>query len=101
MLGTSNGPLTPAPSGMQPGKPQPNCNDEGTPRLKASYSCSTENEPQLTAGWWQQLEADAEAVNCADASERQAASDAGPRPSQRVSGMNPPSASRPGAADEP
>ena len=60
----------------------------------------TENEPQPTAGWWQQLEADAEAVNCADASERQAASDAAPRPSQRVPGMKPPSASRPEPLDE-
>ena len=54
-----------------------------------------EDEPQQMAGWWQQLEADAEAVNCADASEHQAASDTGePRPSQRVPDMNPPSASR-------
>ena len=61
-----------------------------------------EDEPQLMAGWWQQLEADAEAVNCADASEHQAASNTGePRPSQRVPDMNPPSASRAGAADEP
>ena len=37
------------------------------------------------AGWWQQFEADAEAVNCADASEHQAASDAEqPRPPQRI-----------------
>ena len=54
-----------------------------------------EDEPQQMAGWWQQLEADAEAVNCADASEHQAASDTGePRPPQRVPDMNPPSASR-------
>ena len=39
-----------------------------------------EDEPQLMAGWWQQLEADAEAVNCADASEHQAASNAGRAP---------------------
>ena len=52
-------------------------------------------EPQLMAGWWQQLEADAEAVNCADASEHQAASNAGPRPPQRVPDMNPPSAPKP------
>jgi hypothetical protein len=54
-----------------------------------------EDEPQLTAGWWQQLEADAEAVNCADASEHQATSDAAPRPSQRIPDMNPPSAPKP------
>ena len=55
-----------------------------------------EGEPQLMARWWQQLEADAEAVKCADASEHQAASNAGdPRPSQRVPDMNPPSASKP------
>ena len=49
-----------------------------------------EDEPQLTAGWWQQLEADAEAVNCADASEHQAASDAGePWPSQRTPDIEP------------
>ena len=54
-----------------------------------------EDEPQLTAGWWQQPEADAEAVICADASERQAASNTrDPRPPQRVPDMNPPSGSR-------
>ena len=47
------------------------------------------------AKWWQQLEADAEAVNCADASEHQAASDAAPRPSQRIPDMNPPSTPKP------
>ena len=47
-----------------------------------------EDEPQQMAGWWQQLEADAEALNCADASEHQAASDTGePWPSQRVPDM--------------
>ena len=51
-----------------------------------------EDEPQLMAGWWQQLKADAEAVNCADANEHQAVSDTGaPRPLQRVPDMNPPS----------
>ena len=53
-------------------------------------------EPQLMAGWWQQLEADAETMNGADASEHQAASDAGEsRASQRIAGINPPSASKP------
>ena len=48
------------------------------------------------AGWWQQFEADAEAVNCADASEHQAASNARePRPPQRIPDMNPPSAPKP------
>jgi hypothetical protein len=47
------------------------------------------------AGWWQQLEAGAEAANRADASEHQAATNTGdPRPPQRVPDMNPPSASR-------
>jgi hypothetical protein len=47
------------------------------------------------AGWWQQLETDAEAMKCADANEHQAASStADPRPPQRVPDMNPPSASR-------
>jgi hypothetical protein len=54
-----------------------------------------EDEPQLTAGWWPQLEVEAEAVDGADASEHQAASNTGePRPSQRVPDMNPPSVSR-------
>ena len=53
-----------------------------------------EDEPQLLAGWWQQLETDAEAVNCADASEHQAAIDAEEsEASQRIADMNPPSAS--------
>ena len=48
------------------------------------------------AGWWQQLEVEAEAVNGADVSEHQAASNTGePRPSQRIPGMNPPSVPKP------
>ena len=48
------------------------------------------------AGWWEQLEADAEAVNCADATGCQATSDAGEsRASQRTPNTNLPSASRP------
>jgi hypothetical protein len=48
------------------------------------------DEPQLMAGWWQQLETDAEAVNCADASEYQDASDPrAPWPSQRTADINP------------
>ena len=55
-----------------------------------------ENEPQQMAGWRHQLKTDAEAENCADANQRQAASNTGdPRPPQRVPAMNPPSASRP------
>ena len=54
------------------------------------------------AGWWQQLKAEAEAMNCADTSEHQAASDAKEsRASQRIADMNPPSAAKAGAADEP
>jgi hypothetical protein len=44
-------------------------------------------------GWWQQLEADAEAVNCADDSEHQAVSKLGEsEASPRIADMNPPSA---------
>ena len=44
-----------------------------------------EDKPQQMAGWWQQLEVDAEAMNCVDASEHQAARDTGnPQPPQRV-----------------
>jgi conjugative relaxase-like TrwC/TraI family protein len=51
----------------------------------------SDNEPQQMTGWWHQLEADAEAVNCVDASEYQAASDAGePWPSQRTLEIDPP-----------
>ena len=39
---TSNGPPTPAPPGTQPGKPQPNCNDEGTPSQTANHIRSPE-----------------------------------------------------------
>ena len=54
-----------------------------------------EDEPQQMAGWCQPLEADAEAVNSADASEHQAAIDAEEsRPPQRIPDMNPPSALR-------
>ena len=49
-----------------------------------------EDEAQLMAGWRQQLQADAEAVNCADASEHEADSNTGePRPSQCIADMNP------------
>jgi conjugative relaxase-like TrwC/TraI family protein len=55
-----------------------------------------EDEPRLTAGWRQQHEADAEAVNRVATSEHQAASDAGKsRSSQRIAGMNRPSAPMP------
>ena len=55
-----------------------------------------EDEPRLTAGWLQELERDAEAVNCADVSEQQAASDTGElRPSQRIPDTNPPSSPAP------
>jgi hypothetical protein len=47
------------------------------------------------AGWRRQLEADAEAVHCADVSEHQAASHTrDPRPLEHVPDMNSPSASR-------
>jgi hypothetical protein len=55
-----------------------------------------EGEPHLTAGWWRQLEADAEAMNRADTSEHQAAGDAGEsRASHRIADINPPSAAQP------
>jgi len=54
----------------------------------------TEGEPQLTAGWCQELEADTEAMNRADFSEDQAFRDAEEsRSSQRIADMNPPSGS--------
>ena len=56
----------------------------------------TGDEPQPMAGWQRQLEAEAEAVNSADASKRQATSNtAHPRPPQRLPDMNPSSASSP------
>ena len=55
-----------------------------------------EDEPHSIAAWWEQLETDSEAANCADASEQQAASYTGdPWPPQRVPGLKPPSASGP------
>jgi len=55
-----------------------------------------EGEPELMAGWWQQPEADVDAVNCADANEHQAASNTGePWRPQRVPDMNPPAVSKP------
>ena len=56
----------------------------------------SDNEPEQMTGWWHQLEADAEAVNCVDASEYQAASDAGePWPSQRTLEIDPPATPSP------
>jgi conjugative relaxase-like TrwC/TraI family protein len=60
---------------------------DGEPHLQP------EGKPQLAAGLWQQLEADAEAVNCADTSEHRAAS-RDPRPPQRFPDRNLLSASR-------
>ena len=55
-----------------------------------------EDKPQLMAGWRHQHEVDAQAVNCVDTSQRQAASDAGKsRSSQRIAGMDRPSAPMP------
>jgi conjugative relaxase-like TrwC/TraI family protein len=55
-----------------------------------------EDGSQLTAGWWQQLEADAEAINCADANEHHAASNIrGHRPPERIADMDPPSVPEP------
>ena len=54
------------------------------------------------AGWWQQLKADAEAVNCADASEHQAASNTGSPPVVTARpGHEPAVRFQAGAADEP
>jgi hypothetical protein len=54
------------------------------------------DEPQQMAGWWQQLEADAEAVNCADANEYQDANNTREnRPLQHVPDRNSPSAPKP------
>ena len=55
-----------------------------------------EDERQLTAGWSQRLEADAQALNGAAVNEHQAASNAGDlRPSQRIPHMNRPVSSEP------
>ena len=62
-----------------------------------------EDEPQQIAGWRHQLEADAEALNRADAtSERRAASDAGePWLSQRTPDIDPASVPRPDPGTSP
>jgi conjugative relaxase-like TrwC/TraI family protein len=53
-------------------------------------------EPQLMTGWRREVEPDAEAVNCVDASEHHIVNNAGePRPSQRIPDMNPPSVPMP------
>ena len=60
-----------------------------------------EDKQQQIAGW-QQLEADAEALNCTDASEHQAVSGAGePWPPQRISAMDSPSVPRPDPETSP
>ena len=60
------------------------------------------NERQQIAGWRHQLEADAEALNRADASERQAVSDAGePWLSQRTPDKDPSSVLRPDPETSP
>jgi hypothetical protein len=67
----------------------------GHPQPDGEPHPQPEDQPQLMAGWWQHLEASAEAANYADASEHQAATNTGdPLPPQRVPDMNPPSASR-------
>ena len=52
-----------------------------------------EDEPQLLAGWWQQVEADADAMDRVDASEHQAVIDAEEsRASRHIADMTPPPA---------
>ena len=54
------------------------------------------------AGWQRQPKADAEAINCANASQHQAASNTGDlRPPQRIPGMNPPSVPMPESRTSP
>jgi hypothetical protein len=61
-----------------------------------------EDKPQQTAGWRHQVQADAEALNRADASERQAVSDAGePWLSQRAPDIDPASDPRPDPETSP
>ena len=73
------------------GKAAAELRQRGHARPDGGPHLQPEDEPQLTAGLWQQLEADAEAMNCPDASEHQAASNTGkPRPPQHVPDMNPP-----------
>ena len=61
-----------------------------------------EDEPQLMAGWRQQLERDAEALNRADAGERQVVSDAEePWLSQRTLDIDPASVPRPDPETSP
>src|SRR5690348_16391268 len=72
-----------------------------TPRASSSPA-QPEDDPQPTAGWWQQLGADAEAVNYADADEPRAVSNTGdPWPPQRVPDMEPPSAPEPETRTSP
>ena len=60
-----------------------------------------EDKQQQIAGW-PQLEADAEALNCTDASEHQAVSGAGePWPPQRISAIDSPSVPRPDPETSP
>ena len=60
-----------------------------------------EDIQQQMARWWQRLEADAEAMNCADASEHQAASNTGTPAATARRGHEPAVRSQAGAADEP
>jgi hypothetical protein len=76
---------------MQPGKQQPNCNAR-------ARSDSQPHRPEGAVDGWMvaAAQADAGAVNCADVSKYQAASNTSdPRPPQRVPDMNSPSAPQP------
>ena len=62
----------------------------------------SDNEPQTTARWWSQFEADLQAAERAIARQRQAATDVGePWPPQRIAEPNPSSASEPNAGPTP
>jgi hypothetical protein len=64
----------------------------GLAQPNSEPNAQPEDQPQLLAGWWLQLEADDQAMNCAVASEHRAAIGAEESgASQRSADMNPPS----------
>ena len=84
------------------GKAKAELQRRGRAQLKEETQAQPGGQPQTTAGWWRELEADLHAAERAIARQHQAAIDAGePWPPQRTPGPDPSSAPEPDAGPAP
>jgi conjugative relaxase-like TrwC/TraI family protein len=84
------------------GKARAELHRRGQAEPAPEQQAQPEGQPQTTAGWWQQFEADIQAVERAVARQHQAAIDAGdPWPPQHAPQPDPPTAARPDPEPSP